>query len=96
MSEIKTKEAESNLNRDIWFSGKSGLLGANGLPSYYICQHIDSMHYFEDSQTFGPYCRFHEKSMDEVTCGPECPEFGYCRTCSGFSAIRCQECDIIR
>ena len=44
MSEIKTKPAASNINKDIWFSGKTTLCGANGKPSYYICEHIDNMH----------------------------------------------------
>lgn len=96
MSEIKTKATKSNISRDIWFSGKSNLTGANGGPSYYICEHIDNMHYFEDTKTFGPFCKFHKKPMAEVECGLDCPEFGYCASCGGFSAVRCQECDIIR
>lgn len=96
MSEIKTKATKSNISRDIWFSGKTNLTGANGGPSYYICEHIDNMHYFEDTKTFGPFCKFYKKPMAEVECGLDCPEFGYCASCGGFSAVRCQECDIIR
>ena len=96
MSEIKTKQAASNINKDIWFSGKTTLCGENGKPSYYICEHIDNMHYFEDTKIFGPFCKFNQKPMDEVECGLSCPKFGYCNSCAGFSAVRCQECDIIR
>ncbi len=96
MSEIKTKATTSNIGRDIWFSGKTNLVGENGGPSYYICEHIDNMHYFEETKTFGPFCKFNKKPMSEVECGLDCPEFGYCKSCGGFSAVRCQECDIIR
>ena len=96
MSEIKVKQTTSNIKKDIWFGGKTTLCGANGGPSYYICEHIDNTHYFEDTKTFGSFCKFNKKPMEEVECGLACPEFGYCNSCSGFSAVRCQECDIIR
>jgi hypothetical protein len=96
MSDTKTKTASSNINRDIWFSGQSDVTGQNGKPSYYICEHIDNTHYFEDTQSFAPFCKFNSKPLNEVNCGLGCEEFGYCHTCKGFSAIRCQECDIIR
>lgn len=96
MSEIKTKKTATNIGKDIWFSGKSNLMGQNGKPSYYICENVDPMHFFEDTKTFGPFCKEKKLPMDQVTCDTGCDQFGYCRTCSGFSAIRCQECDIIR
>ena len=96
MSEKKTKQTDSNISKDIWFGGKTTICGANGKPSFYICEYIDNMHYFEDTKVFGPFCKFYQKSMDEVECGLSCPQFGYCNSCAGFSAVRCQECDIIR
>lgn len=96
MSEIKTVKTDSNINKDFWFSSKTSLCGANGQPSYYICQNIDNSHYFADTKTFGSFCKFYKKPLEEVECSTACPEFGYCNTCAGFSAVRCQECDIIR
>ena len=95
MENSKTSQG-SFISHDIWFNGSGDCMGENGKPSYYICQHMDKNHYFEERKGFGPFCKYNEKPLEEVECGLVCPEFGYCRTCSGFSAIRCQECDLIR
>ena len=96
MEQKNIKTSDCNINNDQWFSGKTDYMGAHGKPSYYICQYTDKHHYFTDTKTFDAYCKWHKLPLAEVVCGPDCPEFGYCRTCSGFSAIRCAECDIIR
>jgi len=96
MSTISTKETKTNIGRDIWFCGASNLNGPNGKPCYYMCDQVDKLHHFTETNTYGQFCKFRQKPMSEVTCDENCEKFGYCDTCAGFSAIRCQECDIIR
>lgn len=89
MSEVKVER------KDSWFGGRSAV-GPNGGPDYFICMYLDDMHYDEETGEYGPYCKHNNVSMKDKVCSLDCDQYGYCRTCRGFSAIRCQDCDIPR
>lgn len=44
------------------------------------------------------FCKHKKIRIENVSefCNMDCEEYGRCRTCAGFSAVRCQDCDIPR
>ncbi|MGI6205758.1 MAG: hypothetical protein ACOYJI_03880 [Anaerovoracaceae bacterium] len=91
----KKSVSKYNQSQDIWFGGEH-LEGPNGGACYFICQYFDKMHLAEGSRTFTKWCKFYDRAEDGSNCNMDCPQFGKCETCGGFSAVRCSDCDILR
>ncbi len=89
------RKMKSSVENDIWFSGKYDIT-PNGGITYFVCQYFDKMHYNEERKEYETYCKYYEKPSDGSECNIECDQYGRCETCNGFSAVRCQECEIVR
>lgn len=66
--------------------------------SYFVCEYRDDLHSVDGSDSdFIIYCKKHEHPLaDKSACGMDCPDYGYCDNCRGFSAVGCQVCVIPR
>ncbi len=86
-----------NVNHDVWHGGQSIKLASGG-STYFICQELDKMHQDAETGEIYTYCRKKGIRVDNPAdvCSLECDVFGRCETCNGFSAVRCQECEIPR
>lgn len=97
MSEIKTVQMTKNISHDIWFQGKSSK-NDSGAETYFICQYLDKTYYNKDTKEFYPFCKHKNIRVDKSSdvCNMDCDQYGTCATCAGFSAVRCQECEVPR
>ncbi len=95
MSEMTNSnpKAANAVAQDIWFRGAHNQL-SSGEICYFICQYLEER--FPDSPEEQPYmfCTQRGAVADNPAefCGMDCEHFGMCRTCRGFSAVRCQSC----
>ena len=97
MSETKFVRTQKNIGNDIWFQGKADKT-ASGAETYFICQYLERTHYDDVTKEFYTYCKYKKMRMDNPSevCNMSCDQYGKCATCGGFSAVRCQECEIPR
>lgn len=95
MSEMKNKNTKlpESVSQDIWFRGIHSRL-SSGEICYFICQYLEER--FPDTPQEQPYLFCTQRGAvvkDSADfCGMDCEHFGMCRTCRGFSAVRCQNC----
>ena len=97
MSEIKTVQMKTNIGSDTWFGGKADKT-ASGADTYFICQYLDKNYRnYETKETY-KFCKHKQIRVDNISehCNMDCDQYGRCATCGGFSAIRCQECEVPR
>ena len=97
MSKNKTVQMKKNIGHDIWFNGIANK-NDSGADNYFICQYLDRIYYNQDTKEFYTFCRHKEIRVDDIAavCNMDCDQYGACDTCAGFSAIRCQDCEIPR
>ncbi len=95
MSKSNSPEAQHAMHYDIWFSGQH-TEDEEGNISFFLCQYFEKLHYDEASGEYIKWCKFYKRPEDGSSCNMSCPQFGMCDTCSGFSAVRCTECHILR
>ena len=93
---MNSKE-NNNPNKDIWFDGACDTL-PNGERTYFICEYKDKFHYDEATKDFILFCKHKQQPMVNAKeeCTLDCDMYGQCKTCNGFSAVRCSECYIPR
>lgn len=92
-----SNKENSNISKDIWF-GSVGDTLPNGETTYFICEYKDKYHYDEVIKDFILFCNHKQQPIlnIEEECNLNCDMYGRCRTCNGFSAVRCSECFIPR
>lgn len=100
MTMTKDEINKYNQKTDIWHGGQH-ILGPHGDPCYWICQYFDKMHSVKNSgivsdREYITWCKYRDEPEDGSGCTAECPMYGRCETCAGFSAVRCSDCDVIQ
>lgn len=97
MSDIKIVNLDRSSRHDMWHRGEESI-SASGAPIFFICEHLEKMHYDEEKEEYCKFCNYKNIRVEDPAevCNMDCEEYGRCRTCAGFSAVRCQDCDIPR
>ena len=69
--------------------------------SYFVCEFREDRHKFSEaadgSIDSGMYCKKFDKRLESKDdCDINCPVYGHCNVCRGFSAVGCGVCEIPR
>ncbi len=65
--------------------------------SYFICEFRKDDFKPEGYDEYVIWCTKFEKQLESKnSCNLDCPEYGYCETCRGFSAVGCEVCEVPR
>lgn len=97
MSDIKTVNLDRSSRHDLWHGGQQSE-SSSGKPIFFICEYLDKMHHDEETDEYYKFCKIKNIRVENIAdfCNMDCEEYGKCDTCAGFSAVRCQDCDIPR
>ena len=97
MSDIKIVNLDRSSRHDLQHGGEQDT-SASGAPIYFICEYLEKLHHDEETDEYYKFCKHKKIRIENVSefCNMDCEEYGRCRTCAGFSAVRCQDCDIPR
>ncbi len=97
MNDIKTVNLDRSSRHDLWHGGVQET-SPSGRPVFFICEYLDKMHHDEETDEYYKFCKQKKIRVDNIAdvCNMDCEEYGKCDTCAGFSAVRCQDCDIPR
>ena len=97
MNDIKTVNLDRSSRHDLWHGGVQET-SPSGRAVFFICEYLDKMHHDEETDEYYKFCKQKKIRVDNIpdVCNMDCEEYGKCDTCAGFSAVRCQDCDIPR
>ena len=91
---VKTRT--SDIGSDQWFRGRADEFEP-GKITYFICQFYNENFRDPDTGEFYKKCTKKDIRFDDgPLCSMDCEEYGWCKNCRGFSAVRCDECTIPR